>query len=193
MSDFVVHDQQTAPEGSLPLLQQVEKKYGFTPNLMRVLAEAPAALEAYIALSSFLDKTSLAPAERQVVLLATSFENGCGYCMAAHSTTAHMTGVPEGIVEALRTGDSLPDARLDVLATFVRRIVRERGWVGGEALEAFVAGGFSRREALEVLVGVTMKTLSNYTNHMADTPVDDAFQPHAWEAAGAAMAGGAEG
>lgn len=186
MSDFVLHDPQTAPEGSVPLLQQVEKKYGFTPNLMRVLAEAPVALEAYMALSSFLDRTSLAPAERQVVILATSFENGCGYCMAAHSTTAGMIGVPEEVIDALRTGGSLPDPRLDVLATFVRRVVRDRGWVGGEALDAFVAGGFTRGQALEVLVGVTMKTLSNYTNHMADTPVDEAFQPRVWTAATAA-------
>lgn len=182
MSDFPLHDSTHAPDESVPLLEQVTKKFGFAPNLTRVLAEAPAALEAYLTLGALLDSTSLDPAERQVVILATSFENGCGYCMSAHTATARMTKVAEPVVEALRTGTPLPDSRLEVLATFVRAVVRERGWVGGEVLDAFLAGGYSRRQALEVLVGVTMKTLSNYTNHMAATPLDEAFKEHAWSA-----------
>ncbi len=102
--------------------------------------------------------------------------------MAAHTTLANKNRVAPGIVEALRTGAPLADPRLEALATLTRSIVETRGWPDKAVTEAFFAAGYGTREYLEVLVGVTMKTLSNYVNHAASTPLDAAFQTAKWAA-----------
>lgn len=180
MSEFKVHTIESAPDGSRPALETAEKSFGFVPNLIGMLAEAPAAAEAYLALGGLFAGTSLSPVEQQVVLLATSFSNRCTYCMAAHRVVAAMQGVEPGAVAALREGRPLEDPRLEALKRFTSQVVESRGWVGDRALESFLGAGFDRRQALEVLVGVAMKTLSNYANHLADTPVDEAFQGQEW-------------
>jgi len=182
MTAFPVHSSDTAPEGSKPILAAAQKKFGFVPNLIRVMAEAPAAAEAYTTVMGIFESSSLSDAEKQTVLLSASFANGCDYCIAAHSKIAAMKGVPADIVEALRAGATLPDTRLDALAVLSRAVVETRGWPGEAAKEAFFAAGYGAREYLEVLVGVTVKTLSNYVNHAADTPLDAAFGTHKWAA-----------
>jgi AhpD family alkylhydroperoxidase len=117
------------------------------------------------------------------VLLAASAENHCTYCVAAHSVIArHMIKADPSIVNALRNFEPLPDPKLDALATFTRAVVKNRGVVCGKTLDNFITVGYTLAHVLEVLLGVTMKTLSNYTNHVIDTPLDAAFQIEAWEA-----------
>ncbi len=126
------------------------------------------------------ESSSLSDGEKQTILLSASFANGCDYCIAAHTTVAGMKRVPAEIVEALRSGTTLPDSKLDALAVLTRSIVETRGWPTEAAKEAFFATGYGTAEYLEVIVGVTVKTLSNYVNHAADTPVDDAFKRFTW-------------
>ncbi len=182
MTTFPVHSSETAPEGSRPLLAAAQKKFGFVPNLFRVMAEAPAAGAAYMAVMDIFERSSLSDAEQQTILLSASFVNECDYCMAAHTKVAAMKGVPADIVEALRSGTTLPDPKLDALAVLTRSVVETRGWPAEAAKEAFFAAGYGTREYLEVIVGVTVKTLSNYVNHAADTPLDTAFQEFKWAA-----------
>jgi uncharacterized peroxidase-related enzyme len=183
MTDFTIHTATSAPEAARPILQGVRSKLGFVPNLYASLAEAPAALSAYLKLGDLLGETSLTPTEQQVLALSISAENGCGYCMAAHSTIArHMVQVPGDIVDALRSGRKLADGRLEALRRFATAVVRQRGEVQGRELESFLAAGFGRQQAIEVILGVAMKTLSNYANHLFDTPVDAAFKAEAWPA-----------
>jgi uncharacterized peroxidase-related enzyme len=187
MTDFSIHTVETAPEAARPLLQGARSKLGFVPNLYASLAESPAALSAYLMLSDLFGETSFTPTEQQVVALAVSAENGCGYCMAAHSTIArHMVQVPSAIVDALRDGRALNDARLEALRSFAKAVVRDRGEVRGKPLEAFLAAGFSRQQSIEVVLGVAMKTLSNYGNHLFETPIDAAFEAETWPPARAA-------
>ncbi len=180
MTTFPVHSSETAPEASKPILTAAQKRFGFVPNLFRVMAEAPAAGEAYMAVMDIFESSSLSDAEQQTVLLSASFTNECDYCMAAHSVVAGMKKVPAGIIEALRTGTTLPDAKLDALAALTRSVVETRGWPTDAAKEAFFAAGYGTAEYLEVIVGVTVKTLSNYVNHAADTPLDAAFETAKW-------------
>ncbi len=182
MTTFPVHSSETAPEGSKPILAAVQKKFGFVPNLFRVMAEAPAAAEAYMTVMEIFESSSLSDAEKQTILLSASLVNQCDYCMAAHSTVAGMKGVPEDIVEALRAGTRLPDTKLDALAVLTRSVVETRGWPTEAAKEAFFAAGYGASEYLEVIVGVTVKTLSNFVNHAADTPLDTAFEAAKWAA-----------
>jgi alkylhydroperoxidase family enzyme len=93
-----------------------------------------------------------------------------------------MKNVPAEIIEALRSGTTLPDPKLDALAVLTRSIVETRGWPSEAAKETFFAAGYGTREYLEVIVGVTVKTLSNYVNHAADTPLDTAFETAKWAA-----------
>lgn len=181
MKSFPAHSAKTAPEASRPMLEKAEQAMGFVPNLYTHLAEAPAALEAYFGLSAQFDKTSLTAIERQVVLLATSFENGCEFCVAAHSMIAvKMAGVPAETVEALRAGASPDDSRLQALATFTRAVVTQRGRVPDTDLASFFSAGFGAQQALEVVLGVAMKTLSNYANHLSDTQTNPQLSAFAW-------------
>lgn len=182
MSQFTIHSIQTAPAEAKPLLESSLQKYSFVPNLLGCLAESPAALQAYLDIGGLFDKTALTPVERQVVLLAASAENHCHYCVAAHSMIAKkMVKADAAIVDALRKRESLPDSKLEALAVFTRAVVKERGVVSGNILDNFLAAGYSQAQVLDVVLGVTMKTLSNYTNHLIDTPLDTAFQAEAWD------------
>ena len=180
MTRFQQHTSETAPPEGREALDRAQQEMGFAPNLLRVLAEAPAAAHAYLDLGSRLSQSSLSPPEQQVVLLATSFENECDYCMAAHSTVAGMVGMDEATQGAIRRGEELPDARVNALWQFTRSVVRQRGRMSASDLAAFANAGFTRANILEVLLGVSMKTLSNYTNHLAYTPLDDAFEAQRW-------------
>ncbi len=184
MTEFKLHSPETASPQGREALERAEKEFGFAPNLLKTLAEAPAAAQAYLDLGARLGQSTLDPAEQQVVLLATSFENGCDYCMAAHSMAAEMVGMEEATREAIRKGDNLPDPRMDALWGFTRGVVKERGRVSADDLKRFMDAGFTRANVLEVVTGVAMKTLSNYTNHLASTPLDDAFHAGKWSPPG---------
>lgn len=184
MTQFTTHTLESAPAAARPLLEAAKAKLGFIPNLYGNLAEAPATLQAYFDLSAQFDKTSFTPVERQVVLLAISTQNNCEFCVAAHSVIARqMVKVPDAVVDALRASTPLPDARLEALAVFARSVVRERGFVSSATLEAFLKAGFTHRQVLEVVLGVAMKTLSNYANHLTHTKTNREFAGEAWKRA----------
>lgn len=173
---FLIHTLDSAPEQARPTLNAVTQNYGFVPNILGVMAEAPNVLNAYLSLSKLFDAGTLDPIERQVVLLAVSRENGCSYCVAAHSAAARMTQVPDEVVEHLRADRPLTDERLEALRQFTKNVVSRRGWVPEVELTAFLNAGFTRGQVLEVILGVAMKTLSNSINHLVETPLDEAFQ-----------------
>jgi AhpD family alkylhydroperoxidase len=182
MPKFPIHSIDSAPIGSKKILGAVQQKMGFLPNLMGVFAEAPAAIEAYTTVMDIFERSSFSDAEKQTILLSASFVNECDYCMAAHSAHAGMKKVPVEIIEALRSGTKLPDPKLDTLATLTRSIVETRGWPAEVTKEAFFAVGYDTKQYLEVVVGVTVKTLSNYVNHAAKTPLDEVFERVRWAA-----------
>lgn len=182
MSRYLFHTPDSAPEAARPVLADAERKLGFVPNLYAGLANAPAALDGYLAVSACFDKSSLTPTERQVVLLATSVANGCEFCVAAHSMIAKaMVGVPAEVVSKLREQEEPDDPKLAALTAFTRAVVEERGWVADHpAFPRFLEAGYTPAQALEVVLGVTQKTLSNYANHLLGTPLNPAFESERW-------------
>lgn len=116
----------------------------------------------------------------QVVLLTVSRYHDCRYCMAAHSMSARRQGVPEQVVEALRTDQPIHDPKLEMLRVTTNKLLEQRGWLTEREVDAFLDAGFESRQLLDVLVGLAMKTLSNYTNHLAHTPLDKPMSPYAW-------------
>jgi AhpD family alkylhydroperoxidase len=175
MADFPLHSRATAPAGAQPALEVARRTFGFVPNLIAMLGEAPSAAAGYLALAFQFEASSFTVAERQVVLLAASVENGCDYCTGAHVALAAEAGLSEEALASLRAGGPLDDPRLEALARFTRELVRARGRLDEGAVERFLATGFTRAQALEAILGVALKTLSNYANHIASTPLDAAF------------------
>ncbi|HCI13081.1 MAG: carboxymuconolactone decarboxylase [Gallionellales bacterium GWA2_60_142] len=184
MSTFKLHTIGSAPAASAPILEEANKGLGFIPNLYANLAESPSTLKAYKQLGALLEQSAFTPEEQQVILIAVSVENNCSYCVAAHSFIAkNMVNVAGEVVAALRNDQALSSPKLNALSLFAKAVVRERGWVAdSQALKDFFAAGYGRQHALEVVLGVTMKTLSNYANHLMDTPLDVVFASEEWEA-----------
>lgn len=184
MTTFKLHDLSTAPSAAHADLAAVEEKYGFVPNLMAIMAEAPPLMKAYLSLSQLLEQTSLSEQERNLLLLAISAANGCDYCVAAHTLGAKGARLPDEVIEAVRDDRPIPDNRLEALRVLAQSIANDRGRPKQEVIEKFYDAGYTKANLLEVILAVGMKTLSNYTNHIADTPLDSAFRLAAWEKTG---------
>ena len=175
------------PDQAEPLargrLEEAMNKLGFVPNMYAVMANSPGLFDTYIhGYNRFRKGSGFTPVEQEVVLLAISRENGCTYCVAAHSFIADkMSGVPESVTNAIRDGAAIPDAKLAALHDFVRTMVAKRGLPSKTDVNAFLAMGYSERHMLEIVLAIAVKTLSNYANHLFHTPVDAAFASRAWE------------
>ena len=171
---------ETAPEGSKQTLQAIQKGFGFIPNLMATFANSPAVLNGYMGLDAAWETSSLSAKERHIVLLTTSVMNSCQYCMAAHSTILKgMLKVDADIVKNIRKGNKISDEKVSALVEFTREIVGERGHVSENTKNNFLAAGYTPTAMMEVLVGVALKTISNYLDHFNPTPIDAAFQGEA--------------
>jgi len=178
---FTYHKPETAPEESKEMLEGAEKAYGMIPNLHSILAEAPSTYEAYGWLyQKFTTQTTLSPLEQQVVMMASNFDNNCHYCVPAHTWIMKSANMPEDVIESLREGTPIKDEKLEALKTFTQELWSKRGHVGEEKLVKFFDAGYSKRQALEIMTGMACKLISNFTNGMTQTNVDEAFQDFAW-------------
>lgn len=183
MTTFTFHDEATAPEGSKALLAKSKNAFGRIPGLHAVMAEAPGLLEAYQRVHELFVNSSFDKDELTVVWQTVNVENACHYCVPAHTGIAKNMGVDDAITEALRNRTPLPNARLEALRDFTLKLVRDRGNVDDASVQAFLDAGFTKRNILEVILGYSQKVMSNYTNHLANTPVDRAFQKFEWHEA----------
>lgn len=181
MTEFTLHTTETAPEGSAATYAEIEKTWGMVPNVFKVMAESPVLMEGCWALEKLFAKGSFSRVEQEVVTMSVNVENDCRYCMAAHSVAARIDKVPEDVVTALRDGVPMGDSKLEALRRFSSAVVRTRGWPSEEDLKAFLASGYTKAQILEVVLGVGVKVLTNYTNHIAETPLDSAYEHAKWE------------
>ncbi len=181
MSKFTVHNQETAPAGSVELLDSAEKAFGFLPNLLGMMSESPATLNAYMMLGKLFDQSSFNATERQTIILAISRYNECQYCVAAHSMVAGMQNVPREVIEAIRNDEVIADSRLQILREIATQAVENRGRFSDADISRFLDAGFSKAQLLEVILAASYKTLSNYINHIAKTPLDDVIVSESWE------------
>jgi len=172
---FPLHDQQTAPESSQPLLANSLKAFGMIPNLHAVMAESSPLLEAYQTLHTLFQQTSFNAEELTVIWQTINVEHNCHYCIPAHTGIAHMMKVDNAIIEALRNSTKLPTKKLQALHTTTLALVRNRGQLSRDETSAFFEAGYEQRNLLEIVLGISQKVMSNYVNHLADTPVDEAF------------------
>ncbi|WP_062069809.1 carboxymuconolactone decarboxylase family protein [Demequina sediminicola] len=181
MTDFTLHDETTAPEQSVPFLADSKKSFGRIPGLHATMAEAPGLLEGYKKLHELLLNSSFDKDELTVVWQTINVEHKCHYCVPAHTGIAKKMKVDDAIIDALRDGTLLPTEHLEALRTFTLEMVRERGEVSDTTVQAFLDAGYTKQQVLEVVLAIAQKVMSNYTNHLAQTPIDEANQKYAWE------------
>ncbi len=170
-------------EGSAKeVLDKALAQVGFIPNMYANMVNSPGLLDTYLkGYKLFRENSGFTPIQQEVVLLAISHENGCEYCMSAHSMIAdQMSGVPANILEAIRNDKPIPDSELAVLHQFSKTVVRKRGFLSQNEINDFINAGFTERHILEVVLATAVKTLSNYSNHLFHTEVDEMFSDYQW-------------
>lgn len=176
---FVVHTAESAPQETAEVLDWYVENFGFVPHLAGVMAESPALSRTYWQLQLNLQTLgTLSPAEDNVVQMAIAMENECQYCVAGHTMAARMFfGSSEDQIAALRTKGELPESKLNALRDFAVSVYESHGRVTSSQLDAFYAAGYTRAQALDVVANVAAKVISNYTNQIAMTPMDEPFKP----------------
>lgn len=182
MSRLPLRTIEDAPDAARPALETAQKNNGYLPNLLRVLANAPVALETYLTVSSINGRASLTLPEREAVQLAAATTHGCGFCVAGHSAVAEKkAGLSASVIESLRGRETVEDRRLDAVARFTEEVIASRGAVSDEALATFKAADFDDAAALEVVLGVSLATLCNFANNLGRPPLNQELELYRWE------------
>lgn len=163
---------ESAPAASQPILEGAKKSLGSVPNLFRVIANSPAALEGYFGLNGALAKGALDAKTRERIALAVAEVNGCGYCLSAHTYLGrNVAKLDDAEIAANRSGAS-NDPKADVAVRLATKIVRERGRVSDADIAAVKAAGYDDAQIVEIVVHVALNTLTNYVNEVAKTEID---------------------
>jgi len=166
MTEYTYHSLETVADSGKEIYQGVEKAYGFMPNLFKYMIEAPTTVEAYIKLNELIGKGSFTAGQAQLALLAISIENDCEFCTVAHHAMANKVGSNSGSVKALLAGTEIEDPQDRILVETAQKMVQKRGWLSDDDQDAFFAAGFTRAQIFELVLINSVKTLSNYSNHL---------------------------
>lgn len=171
-----------APPESRRVLEVAKAQVGFIPNMYANMAHAPGLLETYLlGYGRFREESGFSPQEQEVVFLTISRDNGCEYCVGAHSTLADAkSGLPSTVTDALRSGRPLPDPALQALSRFTSTMLASRGLPTRQEVAEFLAAGYDERQILEIILAIAVKTLSNYANHIFHTQLDAMFEGRRW-------------
>lgn len=161
-------------------MEATRKRLGYLPAPVARLATSPHLLDGFLQLSAMFEMATLDPVAREVVIMTIATRNGCHVCVAMHSAKLVKMGEADELVSALREQRPLRDARLDAIREFTIEVLASAGAVSGEALRAFLAAGFSDRNALEVVLGIGTYTMSTLANRLTGAPLDDQLAAFAW-------------
>lgn len=162
----------SAPADARPLLEAVKKQLGIVPNLFRMVANSPAALEGYLGMQGALAKGALTAATRERIALAVAEINGCNYCLSAHTYLAgKVAKLDDAEISANRAGGSL-DPQADAAVRFAAAVARERGHVLPKDLAAVRVAGYDDAQIIEIVQHVALNTWTNYINEVAQTEID---------------------
>lgn len=174
-TNFPSHNVETAPEAAKPKLAGALQNLGFIPEMYAKQAEAPVLLEAYGAISGAFEQSSFNSTEQFIVYMAASYSNRCDFCLTAHSWLARNQKKEEAIITALRDNTPIANKKLEALRQFVAALTLNRGHISDSEKEAFFAAGYNTQHALEVIVGIAAKVMTNYTNSLAGAPPNPEF------------------
>ena len=161
-----------APAASRPLLEAVKEQLGLVPNMFRLVANSPAALEGYLGLSGALNKGALPAPTRERIALAVAEINGCNYCLSAHTYLGkNLAKLDDAEISANRNGAST-DPKADAAVRFAVKVVRARGHVSDDDVRAVRSAGYDDAQVIEIVLHVALNTWTNYINMVAETDID---------------------
>jgi AhpD family alkylhydroperoxidase len=182
---FIDHTLETAPPAARRAMKAVADRSGYLPAAVARLAESPQLLDGFLRMSALFETASLEPVAREVVIMTMATRNACNVCVAMHTAKLHALGAEAGLIAALRESRPLDDARLEALRRFTLEVLAASGAVSDAAMDDFLGHGYTRQNALEVVLGIGAYTMSTLANRMTDAPVDEPLKPFAWEGAAA--------
>lgn len=164
------------------VLEKAFAQVGFIPNMYARMVNSPGLLDTYLhGYAAFRNDSGFTPQEQEVIFLTISKENGCEYCVSAHSLIAdNMSKVSPAVTDAIRNDTPIPDDRLAALSLFTKQMVTSRGLPSRAEVGAFLKAGYTEQQILEVVLAIAVKTLSNYANHLFHTPLDPMFEARRW-------------
>ena len=163
---------ETAPAASQAMLEAVKKQLGIVPNMFRLIANSPAALEGYLGIFGALGKGTLPAPTRERIALAVAEINGCDYCLSAHTYLGkNLAKLDDAEITANRNGAS-NDPKADAAVRFAAKVTRERGHVGADDLQAVKMVGYDDAQVIEIVLHVALNTWTNYINEVAKTDID---------------------
>ncbi len=159
------------------ILDGTKAKMGFVPNMYRTMGNSAGYLDSYVhGYKAFRQSSGFTAPEQEIVFLVISGANGCNYCTAAHSMIANKVAkLDESLLEAIRNGHAMADEKLQALAHFTWHVMDSRGLITKDEAAAFFAAGYSEQHILDVILAISVKTLSNYANHVFHTDLDTEF------------------
>lgn len=177
---YTLTDPANASDAQKQIFERARNQFGAVPNIINAFSGAPVLADAMLDLYGRIGQTTLSGTENHVVMQTINVLNRCTYCVPAHSTSARKQGVPEDLDDALRANQSLDDPKLEALRVFTTVMIERRGHIDDAQLEALLDAGYTRAHALEVVFLITVKTLTNYGNHLTGTDLDAPFAELAW-------------
>jgi AhpD family alkylhydroperoxidase len=169
---FAEHTIESAPAGARRFMAATQDHLGYLPAAVARMAASPHLLDGFGRLTAIFDGSTLDPVAREVVVMTIATRNGCHVCVAMHTARLTALGADAQLIGALRSGAPLADGRLDAIRVFTLRLLHTAGDVGDQALQAFLASGYSRQNALEVVLGIGTYTMSTLANRLTGAPVD---------------------
>ena len=172
MTHFPDHTQDSAPEASRRLMTQTTTRLGYLPAAVARMAESPELLSGFLTASGLFERTTLDPVAREVLIMTMATRNGCHLCVAMHTARLSGLGASEDLISALRAGESLADPPLEAMRSFTLAVLAAAGAVSHADLQRFLDAGYSRQNALEVVLGIGAYTISTFANRMTGAPVD---------------------
>jgi AhpD family alkylhydroperoxidase len=181
MTTFPVHTIESAPERSKPALQQLQSAFGMIPNIAGAMATSPVLIKSLVGLFGNVHGGSFTEAQVQTVLLTDAVTNGCMWAVAFHTALALNEGIDPADVQAIRAAHLPKDSKLAALSALARTMIAKRGRLDDEDVDRFIAAGFGKDHALEVIAIVAASTITNYTGSITKTPLEAPFQAHAWQ------------
>jgi AhpD family alkylhydroperoxidase len=162
-------------EAADEVFEAVRAKFGFVPNLIREMAKSPAVARVYLGGQQAMGGASLTPAEQQMAQLGVAVYNECPYCRAAHRGGCRQAGVTTADIDLVEKGALPENRRLRAVVSATWQILDTRGWLSAPDLTGLEADGIDRAQLYELVALVGLKTISNYINHIAHTPIDEQF------------------
>jgi AhpD family alkylhydroperoxidase len=174
---FVDHTLESAPPESRPVIAATASKFGFVPSAVARMAASPSVLAGFGRLSAVFESSSLDAREREVLAMTAGHVFGCELCIALHSALSAQVFAERNITDALIVGQPIPDPKLEALRVFVRALIGSHGAASSEELASFLAAGYTPRHALDCVLGVSLYTLTTFSNRLTRAPVDPQFSP----------------